>query len=173
MIATLSSGSRLRLRALEPTDVDKLYLWENSPEMWQFGFFQAPYSRHQIWEYVSNYDSNPLNSGQLRLMIDIDGETAGAVDLYNIDATNSRAMIGIMVSEQYRRHGIGLAAVNLMGNYASEILSLRQLAALVAEDNIQSISLFKNAGYKHTATLPSWIKRTGSFVAAQLFQKLL
>ena len=66
------------LRALEPTDVDCLYLWENNPEMWRFGFSPAPLSRHQIWEYISTYDSNPLSAGQLRLMIDCDGTAAGA-----------------------------------------------------------------------------------------------
>ncbi len=173
MIAKLPSGSQIRLRALEPADVDALYLWENSPEMRQFGAFQAPYSRLQLWEYVHNYDSNPLSSGQLRLMIDIDGSAAGAIDLYNIDATNSRAMVGIMVSKQHRRLGAGLAALNLICDYVSEALSIRQLAALVAEDNIPSANLFSKAGFQHTATIPSWIKRKENFASAMLFQKFL
>ena len=71
MTTTLPDGSTLRLRALEPGDVDTLYLWENSPDMWEYGFFIAPYSRHQLWEYVRDYDADPLRSGQLRLMIDV------------------------------------------------------------------------------------------------------
>ena len=171
MITTLPSGQTLRLRALEPGDVDTLYLWENSPEMWQFGFFQAPYSRHQLWEYIQNYDSDPLRSGQLRLIIDVDGVAAGAIDLYNIDTTNSRAMVGIRVSKTHRRKGIALAALGLIEEYTSGPLALRQLVSVVAEDNESSLALFGKAGFRHTATLPGWVRRQSRFVAARIFQK--
>lgn len=70
----------VHLRALEPSDVDRLYIWENNPDMWRYGFSPAPLSRHQIWEYVEKYDANPLAQGQLRLMIDTGNDTVGTLD---------------------------------------------------------------------------------------------
>ncbi len=173
MVTILPNGARLMLRALEPSDVDTLYIWENSPEMWNFGVFQAPYSRQQIWEYVRDYDSNPLKSGQLRLIIDVDGVSVGTVDLYDIDPTNSRAMVGVMIRKKFRRTGYALAALKLMADYAVGPLALRQLAATVAEDNTASLALFAKAGYEHTATLPRWVRRPTGFVASRIFQKSL
>ena len=92
------SASALILRALEPSDTDMLYLWENGPDMWRYGFSPAPLSRHQIWEYITQYDANPLASGQLRLMMQVADKTVGAVDIYNIDMRNRHAFIGIMTA---------------------------------------------------------------------------
>ncbi len=162
------------LRALEPTDVDCLYLWENNPEMWRFGFSPAPLSRHQIWEYISTYDSNPLSAGQLRLMIDCDGTPAGAVDLYNIDIRNRHAFVGIMVAAPHRRRGIALEALKLLHAYCRDNLGLTRLAATVAADNEPSLRLFAKAGYALTAVLPSWIYRTAdTAVPANVFIKSL
>lgn len=169
----LPDGSRLRLRAPEPSDVDTLYIWENSPEMWDFGFFQAPYSRQQIWEYIRDYDSNPLRCGQLRLIIDVDGAPAGSVDLYDVDPANRRAMVGVMVAGRFRRKGCALAALELMAQYAAGPLALYQLASTVAEDNAASVALFSKAGYELTATLPRWVRRGTAFVAAHILQRQL
>ncbi|MCM1070642.1 MAG: GNAT family N-acetyltransferase [[Clostridium] fimetarium] len=173
MNRTLKNGAILRLRAPEPSDVDTLYIWENSPEMWDYGFFQAPYSRQQIWEYIRDYDSNPLRSGQLRLIIEVGGEPAGSVDLYDIDTANRRAMVGVMVSARFRGMGCAAAALDLMAEYAAGPLALSQLAATVAEDNEASAALFAKAGYELTATLPRWVRRGSVFVSALIFQKQL
>lgn len=61
----------VRLRALEPEDVDRLYIWENDRDIWPFGGTRAPLSRHQLWEYATNYDANPFAAGQLRLIIEL------------------------------------------------------------------------------------------------------
>ena len=74
----------LRLRAPEPDDVDRMYIWENDPDMWRYGYSPAPLSRHQIWEYVDTYDADPLSHPELRLMIQTASDTVGSVDLYNL-----------------------------------------------------------------------------------------
>ena len=53
------------LRAPEPEDVDRLFLWENDSEDGLHGHWaRAPLSRFQIWEYVNSYDANPYNPGR-------------------------------------------------------------------------------------------------------------
>lgn len=148
-----------RLRAPEPTDVDRLYLWENSPELWPYGCALAPLSRHQLWEYVHSYNANPLADGQLRLIIEHCGEPVGTADLYDIDIRNRRAFVGIMVTPPHRRTGIALEALRQLAHYCRTTLPLRQLAATVAADNLPSLALFRAAAYTHAATLPSWFLR--------------
>lgn len=166
--------SNVCLRALEPSDTDILYLWENDPSMWRYGVSQAPISRHQLWEYIRTYTANPLTEGQLRLMITADGERVGTVDLYDIDPRHGRAFAGIMIASPYRRKGYALDALTFLTGYCRDILSLRLVAATIAEDNIPSINLFTKAGYSPAATLPGWIKKTDNrCVAARIFIKEL
>ncbi len=160
----------IHLRALEPSDVDRLYVWENNPDMWRYGFSPAPLSRHQIWEYVHQYDANPLARQELRLMIDTGDETVGTLDLYEIDAMNGHAFIGIMVASPYRRLGYAAKALQLAVDYCRNNLRLHQIAATVAEDNTASCMLFKKCGFKHTATLPQWIAREKAYhIDARIF----
>ena len=47
-----------RLRALEPSDIELIYLWENDPEVWRVGGTTAPLSYQRIAQFVEeqNYD---------------------------------------------------------------------------------------------------------------------
>lgn len=177
----------VNLRALEPEDVDKLYLWENNKEVWPYGTTRAPLSRHQLWAYATNYDANPFAAGQLRLMIDITVEShdcasasssntvsCGTIDLYDIDPVNSRTMVGIMIAPQWRKKGIGSKALKLVDDYCRDTLGLTLIASEVASDNHPSIRLFKDkAQYQHVGIRPDWLRRGNSFISALLFQKSL
>lgn len=164
-----STPSAMRLRAPEPQDVDRMYLWENDPEMWRYGYSPAPLSRHQIWEYVTGYDADPLTQSQLRLMMETAYGTVGSIDLYNLDMRNRRAFIGIMTAPEHRRKGYATEALRLMADYCRHNLGLERVAAVVADDNPSSLALFRKAGFTVVATLPSWVRRDNSlFVAAHI-----
>lgn len=165
----------IRLRALEPIDVDTLYRWENDPAVWGVGATLAPYSRKQLWDYVDSYDGDIYSAKQLRLMIvdDGTGETVGTVDLYDFDPANSRCGIGILVASEYRRRGYAFLALNAVCDYCRSRLSLHQLYAVAGADNIASRDLFLKAGFRISGRLRSWICSAGRYTDAFIMQKLL
>ena len=163
----------IRLRALEPEDVDCIYLWENAPGMWRHGFAPAPLSHHQIWRYVQEYEADPFISGQLRLMVECEGEAAGAVDLYDVDHLNRRAMVGIMVAEAWRGRGVAKVALELLGEYCRDVLGLHQLAAMADSCNEASLRLFASAGYAECGLLPQWFRRGESYADAVILSRRL
>ena len=59
----------LTLRALEPTDLDTLYRWENDANLWAVSDTIAPYSREALWHYLQDYTGDIYSQRQLRLMI--------------------------------------------------------------------------------------------------------
>ena len=79
----LLSNDRVRLRALEPEDLELLYRWENDPELWEVGNTLAPYSRYILKEYIAGSDRSIYESRQLRFMIEEcdTGTSVGIVDL--------------------------------------------------------------------------------------------
>jgi len=161
----------ISLRALEPSDIDCLYIWENDPEMWHYGASSAPYSRHQLWEYINNYTADPIRDGQLRLMITHDTAPIGTIDLYNLDPRNRNAYVGIMIAKDFRRQGFALAALTHICEYCKNTLALHQLAAIVSADNTPSCSLFSKAGFIKQGSLTNWIRcSNGSYSNAQLMQ---
>ena len=43
----------IRLRALEPEDVDTVFRWENDNNLWHLGNTQAPFNRDTIAGYIA------------------------------------------------------------------------------------------------------------------------
>ena len=164
----------MRLRALEPIDVDTLYRWENDPAVWGVGSTLAPYSRKQLWDYIDSYDGDIFSAKQLRLMIDLPtGETVGTVDLYDFDPANSRCAVGILIAAEYRRKGYAREALGQLEEYCRRTLSLHQLYCIAGADNTASRGLFEAAGYTVSGRLRSWLRCGNRFTDAYLYQKML
>lgn len=172
----LLSNSEIKLRALEPEDVDTLYKWENTSSLWVHGSTLAPYSRHALRRYITETQlSDIYESKQLRLMIDLSdsGVSIGAVDLYDLDARNKRAGVGIIIDEAFRSHGYASAALDLLKDYAFNFLGLHQLYAHIAESNIISLQLFQNAGYQEAGIMTDWLQTSNNNYENILIVQLL
>lgn len=169
------SDEKIKLRAIEPTDLDTLFRWENDTSLWALGCTISPYSRKQLWDYIENYDGDIFSARQLRFMIEeVDSRAAvGTIDLYDFDPVNRRAYIGILIDANYGRRGYGTRALALVADYARTMIGMHQLAAVVPERNIYSHRLFEKCGYEATAILRSWLRTGITYQNATLFQLLL
>ena len=165
----------LMLRALEPTDLDVLYQWENDVELWHTSATITPFSRKQLWDYIENYDGDIFRTRQLRLMIvEIStNQPIGTIDLYDFDPVNSRANVGILIDRCCQHKGHGTRALKLLETYCHNHILLNQLVATVATDNEPSLSLFRSLEYIEVGQMKWWLKRGHQYCDAILFQKRL
>ncbi len=169
-VALLTDG-QIRLRALEPQDIDITLEWENDSTLWHLGDTRAPFSRRQIEEYIMTYDGDIFSAGQLRLMIvDNNDRPLGAIDMYNFDPINRRVAIGILVDSRVRRTGIGLRALELCKRYCHSRLGVRQVWALCAVTNRPSVGLFTRSGFVANGVLRSWLRDGDSWTDVELMQ---
>ena len=87
----------ITLRCAEPEDAELIYRWENDRGIWRVSGTHVPFTRFQIDQFLlSNNDL--FSQKQLRLMIDLNetGESIGCIDIYDYDALNERAKVGIL-----------------------------------------------------------------------------
>lgn len=163
----------ITLRALEPTDLDVLYQWENDVELWHTCSTITPFSRKQLWDYIESYDGDIYRARQLRLMIEENAtkRIVGTLDLFDFDPVNSRASVGILIDKSYQRRGYGKTAMLLLEKYCCQFLSLNQLVAVVAINNESSLELFGSLGYREVGTLKNWLKQNKVYIDAVMFQK--
>ena len=162
----------VKLRAPEPDDVDRLFLWENDQPAADAAVNGAPVSRLQVWNYVQTYTADPFGAGELRLIIEHGGCAVGHVDLIDVDARNRRAGVAIYIAPGERRRGLGTAALAAMIEYSRIRLDLYQLWAHVAVDNTASLALFRSVGFRQVGHLHSWIRRGGEWVDVVVVQCL-
>ena len=170
-------GSICRLRALEPTDLEAMYGWENDADLWRVSGATAPFSYHQLSALIVEQQYDIYATRQMRLVVEaqIDGEykAIGAVDLFEFNPQNRRVGVGIIISSEFRQKGYALDALQAVERYAREVLMLNQLWCSVAEDNIPSLRLFERAQYERCGLRRDWILSADGAVGEVLFQKIL
>ncbi|MGI6046514.1 MAG: GNAT family N-acetyltransferase [Petrimonas sp.] len=162
------------LRPLEPEDLEFFYKWENDTTLWKHGSTIVPFSRFALRQYIADSQLDIFQSRQLRMMI-VEKEsnvTVGTIDLYDFDALNSRAGVGILVDEDFQKRGYASQALSCMEDYAFGHLKLHQLYAFVPEGNLPSLLLFEKVGYQKTAVLKDWISVSKTFDDVIVMQKV-
>lgn len=150
----------IRLRALEPEDLDLLYRWENDSSLWEFGATLAPFSRYALREYIANAVHQTIyEARQLRLMIELlsDRQAVGILDLFDFDPHNRRAACGILVDRPFHGYGYGSRSMALLRDYAFSFLGLRQLYVHIPAHNMDSLRLYERFGFERTGLLKDWV----------------
>ena len=170
----LLDGEKVVLRAVEPEDIDLMYLLENDTSLWQYGNSNVPYSRYALGRFIEQSSGDIYADGQLRLTVrTCQGVPVGFVDLQDFDHTHSRAEVGIVILPEMQGRGYATEALRLLSEYAGTVLHLHQLYALVSEDNVRACSLFSRSGYRHSCTLHEWLKADNGYTDARLYVKIL
>ena len=165
----------IRLRALEPDDLEFLYALENDSTIWGVSDTLAPVSRHALREYLAHASADFYAVRQLRLVITTGfGSLAvGIVDLFDYDPLHQRAGVGITILAGQRRHGYARQALELLKNHAREVLRLHQIYATVGADNHPSLRLFRAAGFRRVGTRHAWLRTPQGWQDAVELQYLL
>jgi diamine N-acetyltransferase len=159
------ANESVRLRALEPSDLELLYLWENDPEVWRVSGTMAPVSLERIARFVEEQNYDIYASRQMRLIVEVEGVAVGTVDIFDFDPHNRRFGIGILIYAMgERRKGYARAAIEAVVRYGREVLGVKQIWASVAEDNIASIALFERCGFECCGLRKAWLRRGDDYV---------
>ena len=161
--------NKVNLRALEPSDLDILYRWENDDRIWFSSINTRPLSRQTLQLYIDSVN-DIYTDKQVRLIIELEGKPVGCVDLFDFDPMHQRAGVGIMVDQNFEIRGLASLALLELKKYAFSQLGLHQLYCSIAQNNNRSISLFTKANFIHTGTKKSWLRIDKSWEDELFFQ---
>ena len=146
----------LRLRKIEPSDLPFLYQWENDATSWADSDTHNPLSRHDLHQYIENNTGDIYRDGQLRLMIEQGGQTLGCIDLFDFDARNRKAAIGMYIAPDARGKGVGSEAVKQLLNYVFDFLHLRMVYAIISVNNQACSHIYEQLGFAPSSPLKDW-----------------
>lgn len=151
-------GKTINLRAIEPTDIDILYKWENDTSIWYLSNTLEPFSKFILEQYILSSGQDIYSKKQLRLMIDLNEskKTIGSIDLFDFDPKNKRAGIGILINKNEREMGYASEALKLLIDYSFNTLDLHQVYCNISDDNNASLKLFNNFGFETIGLKKQW-----------------
>ena len=172
-------GENIKLRAIEPSDLDIIFQWENNPENWLISNTAVPFSKHVLKKYIENAHQDIYEARQLRLMIDLmDAKgnilnVIGTIDLFDFEPQHRRAGVGILIAQkENRRQGLASEALSVLVDYAFGTLHLHQLYCNIAYDNKASLNLFKKHGFVEVGVKKDWLWRNQEWLDVTLLQKI-
>ena len=163
----------IRLRAIEPEDLELLYNWENNNSWWIISNTVAPFSKYTLKRYIRNSHKSIYETGQLRLMIDLisGNQTIGTIDIFDFDPFHNRAGIGILIAEEeQRRKGYASMALKCLTDYCFGTLQLHQLWCNILANNSESIELFQKLGFVQIGIKKDWVKTADGYLDEYMFQ---
>jgi diamine N-acetyltransferase len=172
-----SNSPEIVLRALEPSDIDLLYSWENDIEIWRVSNTITPYSKYILRKYLENSHHDIYQTKQLRLMIDLKYDKGrktkpiGTIDLFDFDPYHNRAGVGILIGDKSeRKKGYASMTLKKLINYAFNTLQLHQIYCNIITENKDSLNLFQNHGFKIIGEKKEWIKVPEKYVGEYMLQ---
>ncbi|MBR4562491.1 MAG: GNAT family N-acetyltransferase [Bacteroidales bacterium] len=163
----------ITLRCAEPEDAERIFRWENDRGIWRVSGTHTPYSLFQIEQFLLD-NNDIMDRKQLRLMIDLteSGQIIGCIDIYDYDAFNSRAGLGILIDKAYRQQGYAKAALALCVEYLFKDLLLHQVYCSIDESNIESQQLFVGQGFELVGRRKEWLKTAEGYLDVLEYQLL-
>lgn len=167
-------NDKIKLRALETTDIDRLFEWENDAANWRVSHTITPFSRHVLIDYIQSAN-DIYTDKQLRLvMVDnSNGQAIGTVDLFDCDFKNRRAGIGILIAKEADRgKGHASQALELLLPWCFLQIGFHQVYCNILVDNLESLGLFKKFGFETVGVKREWTHHDGKYFDELLMQKI-
>ena len=169
-------GRKTRLRALEPSDIDLMYAWENNTEIWKVSGTLTPFSRHMLERFLDEQQFDIYQTRQQRMVVEriSDGKPIGAIDLFELDPVSRRAGLGILIHDpEDRGKGYASDAIKLLCEYALRVLNMHQIWCNIIAENTSCIRMFRALGFTEIGVKRDWQWRPDGFHDEVMMQKVL
>lgn len=168
-------SKKIRLRAIEPSDLKLLYKWENDSSIWEVSHTLKPFSLFVLKQYLESSHLDIYESKQLRLVIEqrTSEKAIGLIDLFDFDPFHQRAGVGILINDaDSKNKGFASEALDLLCSYAFKTLQLHQLYCNITATNKISLRLFEKNGFEIMGNKKDWIKTQEGWKNEYSLQKI-
>ncbi len=147
------NGERVVLRAVERSDLPRLWAWRNDPEL--EGLVHGPPRPRSLAALEAEFERQTAapEHDTARFVIALDGELIGRCDLFAIDQTSGVARFGITVDRAYWGQGLGRDAVETLLRYAFRDRNLRRVWLDVLADNERAVRSYRACGFAEEGRL--------------------
>jgi RimJ/RimL family protein N-acetyltransferase len=143
-------GERVRLRAVERSDVEKFHTWINDPEVTEGLALYLPMSMRDEESWFDGIASRPPQEKPLAIECrDGDGwKLIGNSGFFDLDRTAHSGEIGIMIGDKsYWNKGYGTEAMSLLLQHGFETLNLHRIFLRVYVSNPRAIRSYEKSGF--------------------------
>lgn len=157
-------GSRVRLRALEPSDYALLHVWLNDPEIMRY--WGRPGNTQSLAEVTADEVRQAERTNSRKYLIETleDKEAIGQIDYYDLDSVARSAWTSIMIGNPaFWGGGYGTDAMRALLRYLFEQLGLHRVTLTAHATNTRAQRSYEKNGFVREGVLRDWMFFDGEF----------
>jgi RimJ/RimL family protein N-acetyltransferase len=160
-------GERVRLRAVERSDLPKFVEWLNDPDVREGVSMLLPLSHAVEENWFDDMLKSPVSEHPLVIEIKLGDEwiAVGVCGFHNIDTRVRAAEVGIFIGEKkYWNQGYGTEVMQLLLRHGFQTLNLNRIALLVFETNPGAIRAYEKAGFVREGIQREAMYKNGCYI---------
>lgn len=146
------SGERIRLRAVEKSDIEHVMNWVNNREITRWlPDLQLPVARLAEQAYLERVVDREHPRDRYYTVESLAGDYLGAAGLHGIDWVNRRAELGIIIA--WPGQGYGSDTVRTLLRVAFRGLNLEKVYLRTTGSNSRAIACYRKCGFMEIGRL--------------------
>ena len=147
-------GKKVRIRAVEQTDLDEIMKWVNDPEVIDNLLMRYPVSRYLEEKWLEKaLDTSNIRDKAFSIETK-DGVYLGGIGLHKINWENRSAEVGIVIGKkEYWGKGYGTDAMLAILEFAFNHMNLHRVYLEVYDFNTRGIRSYEKCGFKKEGAL--------------------
>ncbi|MFC2053668.1 GNAT family N-acetyltransferase [Chloroflexota bacterium] len=160
-------GDRLRLRAVERSDLELFVEWLNDPEVREGLLLHLPMSMAEEEKWFEDMIKRPDVEHPMVIEIRQDESWVmiGNCGIHNIAWRLRSAEVGIFIGEKgYWDQGYGTEAMRLLLDHSFNTLNLNRITLQVYEDNPRAVRAYEKVGFVHEGRARQGMYKNGRYV---------
>ena len=162
-IITALKGDNITLRKAKETELQEILLWYMDKDLNHLaGYaYNEPNINKLRSNMLSSFGRDPMN---LVIELNSSEQPIGTIQLYDINRFDRNCMFGIRIGKtDYQGKGIGAEAINLIVQYAFNVLKLKRVSLKVYEYNENAIKCYLKTGFEIEGKLRKSVKIDGIY----------
>jgi RimJ/RimL family protein N-acetyltransferase len=159
-------GKLIRLRAVEPSDVEHYWKWstDTDAQRAEGGDIGFPATRAEIQAWAERESKYDGADGHYFFIIEtLAGEAVGRINSHTCEPRHGTFMFAIVVWPDYRQKGYAAEAILLLMRYYFEERRYQKCSSLVYSFNQSSIRLHERLGFVLEGRLRRMIYTRGEY----------
>ncbi|HUP27629.1 MAG TPA: GNAT family N-acetyltransferase [Chloroflexia bacterium] len=158
-------GKLVRLRAVEPSDWETHFEWNQDADTWRgLDRIHFPASREYARQWAEGASRKGPDGHNFHLEIEsLTGQLVGSIATFDTNERNGTFYYSIAVAPQHQRKGYASEAIKLLLRYFFEELRYNKATVRVYSFNRPSIRLHESVGFKQEGRLRQMIYTGGQY----------
>lgn len=133
----------IKLRTIEPHDIDKLFEWRNHPDVRSKSFNTAPIA----WDEHKKWFNDKLQDQKVVIYIAFDGNNK--IGSIRFEDKGNAVKVSVMLNPDFSGKGLGALVIKLgTEKFINRKKPNKPIIAEIKKDNIASIKAFQKAGFE-------------------------